>query len=270
MLLMAMVVISLGGALWLWVSPKMAAKTSDAVLATVQNEPAKQPKDRVISPSEQDATDLVKRAIAARNPATVKRLFRTGSASPEEVVKFLETMDAADGPINEFRWLSSLDVNRMTVDGVAVRFNESNGLRNRVALLTPDASGEWKVDFDAFARTMQPNWLDFFGKPFETAVVRVFFVKDNYFNGPFSDEDKWMCLTLKSPDTEEAFFGYCKKGSPQAAAIDWIFSKKGLQPSRVTLELRRMEGAASLQFEISRVLAEDWILADVSFDEGFR
>ncbi|MGL4401607.1 MAG: hypothetical protein ACRCXD_17230 [Luteolibacter sp.] len=270
MLLVAMVVISLGVTLWLWVSPKMAAGTSAEVLATVQNGTVEPPKDRVPSPSEQDATALVKRAVAARDPATVESLFRTGSASPEEVVKFLETMKSADGPIDEFCWLSSLDVNRLTVDGVAVRFNESNGLRNRVALLTPDAAGEWKIDFDAFARTVKPNWRDFFGKPFETAVVRVFFVKDNYFNGPFSDENEWMCLTLKSPDREEAFFGYCKKGSPQAAAIDWIFSKKGLKPSRVTLELRRMEGAAPLQFEISRVLAEDWILTDVPFDEGFR
>ncbi len=269
-LLVAMAVVSLGVVLWLWVSSKITTGVPKPALAVSQNQPVEQPTARVPSPSERDAIALVKRAVAVRDPAEVKSFFQTGSSSPEEVVQFLEAMKSFDGPVDEFAWLSSLDVNRLTVDGVAVRFDESDGLRNRLALLTPDAKGEWKIDFDAFARTVRPPWHDFIEKPFETAVVRVFFVKDNYFNGPFRDEKKWMCLTLKSPDKEEALFGYCKTGSPQAAAIDWIFSKNGLRPSRVTLELRRVEGAAPLQFEISRVLAEDWILTDVPFDEGFR
>jgi hypothetical protein len=270
LLLIAMVVVSLGAALWLWVDSKAGTggpKPLQAAAPVATDEP---PVTRVPSPSEQDAKALVRRAVAVRNPAAVEGLFRTGSSSPEEVVRFLEAMKSIDGPINEYSWLSSLDVNRLTVDGVTVRFDESDGLRNRRALLTPDAEGVWKVDFDAFARTVRPGWEEIFGKPFETAVVRVFFVKDNYYNGPFMDEKEWMCLTLKSRDREEVFFGYCKTGSPQAAAIDWIFSKMGLRPSRVTLELRRVEGAAPLQFEISRVLAEDWLLTDVPFDEGFR
>jgi hypothetical protein len=270
LLLLAMVVISLGVALWLWVSPKIGVATPKPLMAVVGKQVEEQPVSRAASPSEQDAKALVKRAVAVRKPAEVEVFFRMGSSGPEEVVRFLEAMKAIDGPVDEFSWLSSLDVNRLTVDGVAVRFDESDGLRNRLALLTPDAEGKWKIDFDAFARTVKPAWEEIFGKRFETAVVRVFFVKDNYYNGPFMDEKKWMCLTLKSPDREEPFFGYCKRGSPQAAAIDWIFSKKGLMPSRVTLELVNVEGAAALQYEVSRVLAEDWLLTDVPFDEGFR
>jgi hypothetical protein len=270
LLLVAMVVISLGAALWLWVSPKIGVATPKPLMAVAGKQVEEQPVSRVASPSEQDAKALVKRAVAVRKPAEVEGFFRMGSSSPEEAVRFLETMKAIDGPVDEFSWLSSLDVNRLTVDGVAVRFDESDGLRNRLALLTPDAEGKWKIDFDAFARTVKPAWEEILGKQFETAVVRVFFVKDNYYNGPFMDEKLWMCLTLKSPDRGEPFFGYCKRGSPQAAAIDWIFSKKGLMPSRVTLELVNVEGAAPLQYQVSRVLAEDWLLTDVPFDEGFR
>jgi hypothetical protein len=269
-LLVGAVVISLGAVLFLWVRSKISEEFPGGRHALVTGEKEAAPETRVASPSEHEATSLVKRAIAVRDPALVKDFFRLGGSSPDEIVKFLESLESVDGKVEDFGWLSSLDVNRMAVDGVAVRFEDSTGPRNRLALLTPDPSGKWKVDFESFARTVRPGWQDILGKQFETAMVRVFFVKDHYYNGPFNDEQKWICLSLKSPDNEEVFFGYCKVGSPQAAAIGWIFDKMGNSPSRVALELRQVEGAGRLQFEVSRVLAEDWIVDDVPFDDGFR
>jgi hypothetical protein len=74
---------------------------------------------------------------------------------------------------------------------------------------------------------------------------------------------------MASHDTELVILGYCKVDSPQAAAIKWIFSNEG-SINRVTLEIRRVEGAESRQFEISRVLAADWIVGNVPFDESFK
>ncbi|MGL5019793.1 MAG: hypothetical protein ACRDBP_16780 [Luteolibacter sp.] len=269
-LLAGAVVVSLGAVLFLWVRSKISEEIPGARQAGAGSEEQVAPETRVPSPSEQEATALVKRAIAVRDPALVEDLFRLGGSSPDEVVKFLEGLESVDGKVEDFGWLSSVDVNRMAVDGVAVRFEDSTGPRNRLALLTPDASGKWKLDFESFARTVRPGWQDIMEKPFETALVRVFFAKDNYYNGPFKDEEKWICLGLKSPDKEEVFFGYCQVGTPQAAAINWISDKMGNSPSRVTLELRQVEGAGRLQFEVSRVLAEDWIVGDAPFDDGFR
>jgi hypothetical protein len=57
-------------------------------------------------------------------------------------------------------------------------------------------------------------------------------------------------------------------GSPQAAALKSIFAQEA-KLHRVALELRRVEGAGTRQFEISRVLAEDWVMGEVPFDERF-
>jgi hypothetical protein len=37
---------------------------------------------------------------------------------------------------------------------------------------------------------------------------------------------------------------------------------------RVTLEIRRVANSESRQFEISRVLAEDWVLSAIPFDQA--
>jgi hypothetical protein len=69
--------------------------------------------------------------------------------------------------------------------------------------------------------------------------------------------------------------GYCKAGSPQAEAMERIVTEsqrrldfRGL--CRATLQIRRPAGAESSQFEITRVLAQDWVLADQPFDSMFE
>jgi hypothetical protein len=56
--------------------------------------------------------------------------------------------------------------------------------------------------------------------------------------------------------------GYCKVGTPEADEMMRLFPE-GEVTSRATLELRRDKDAGTRQFEISRVLAKDWILPAV-------
>ncbi len=259
----------LAGISWLWLSPKISAKGDRVELDPVEDDTKVRVIARFPSPSEQDAMAMVKRALAVRDPAAVGSLYRTGSASPEEIVRFLENLESVDGKISGYEWLSSMDANQLSIEGVQVNFENTSGLRNRVALLTPDVKGKWKIDFDSFARTAIPPWKEILQKGAESAVVRVYVGKDSYFNGPFHDDKQWICLGMVSPDTDELLFGYCNSDAAQAAAIDWILSKGGVKFFRATLELRRVEGAEPRQFEISRVLAQDWILSEVAFDEGF-
>jgi hypothetical protein len=73
-------------------------------------------------------------------------------------------------------------------------------------------------------------------------------------------------------DSDVILFGYCHKGSPQADAIEKIAARmrmKGMTNAtsfRAILEISRPEGAGKRQFEIRRVLAEDWLLTGAAFD----
>jgi hypothetical protein len=225
------------------------------------------------SPSEQDALEWVKLAMAARDPAQAGRYFRLGATEPDAAVEFLKSMGDRDGGITGYQWLSSMDANHLLIDGVLVATSKDATPRNRLALLTPDERGVWKVDFEAFARMVRPSWEKLLATDGGQGVVRVILAKDSYFNGPFKDDGAWLCYGMASPDSEQILLGYCRKDSPQARALSVIFHQSEdaeniySRLKRATLELKRPEGAEARQFEITRVLAEDWVLSDKAFDE---
>jgi hypothetical protein len=172
-------------------------------------------------------------------------------------------------------WLSSVDANGMLIDGVVVKTRKDDALRNRLALLTPDEFGKWKIDFDAFARTAEPPWDRLLEGNAPHARVRVIVAEDSYYNGPFRDDQVWACFGMASPDHDKVLLGYCRIGSPQERAMRKILEAgddlaAGAAVNRVTIELKRVEGALPRQFELTRVLAEDWVMSSRDFDEGFK
>jgi hypothetical protein len=268
LVLAGLAVMLLGGIFWMWLRPKMVSGENEVRQKRAQVELPVRVASKFPSPSQEDALALVKDALAIRDPAEIARFFRPGGASPEEIVGYLAKLEAVDGAISGYDWLSSMDVNRLYVDGVLVKFKGEDAPRTRLALLTPDAEGKWKIDFDAFARTVKPAWSEILEKRADPALVRVYAAVDSYYNGPFQDDKEWICYGMASPDIDGILTGYCKAGSPQAAAMKWIFSKEA-KLNRVTLELRRVEGAGVRQFKVARVLAEDWVMAEAPFDAGF-
>ncbi len=237
----------------------------------------KRVESRFESPSEGEVLGLVKRALAIRDPAKVEKCFHLGTASPGQVVGFLEKLKVTDGRIDGFTWLGSMDANGLFIDGVLVKTIRDGVPYSRLAQLTPDADGEWKIDFNAFARTVEPSWSELLGENATEGTVRVIVSKDTYFNGPFMDDLQWDCYGMFSPDTEVMMLGYCRRGTPQARAMarmtteDAMAGMQGrLSPKRVTLVIRRVEGSAQRQFEIARVMAEDWVLSTKPFDENFE
>lgn len=220
-------------------------------------------------PSEKEALASVKAAMSLRDPAKIGEAFRQGAASPEAVVSFLQSLDSKDGAITGYSYLGDLFLNGLEISGVVVNFNTGERPRNRVAFLTPDAEGIWKIDFDAFARTASPSWEEIVGKGTAVAKVRVYAARDNYYNGVFSNEREWVCYGIASPDTTELFLGYCRRGSAQAKAMESILGKL-TSLSRVTLEFRQREGGAERQYEISQVVAQDWVEGDKPFDAKFQ
>ncbi|MDP3850327.1 MAG: hypothetical protein Q8Q59_07485 [Luteolibacter sp.] len=269
LLLMAAAMAVLGVFLWSWLQQRMSHKPLAADEGALQIGQSRNVSEYE-SPGEQEALDMVKHAAAVREPGEVARYFRMGAATPDEVVGFIKEMEVVDGKITGFQWLSSMDANGMLIDGVLVSTLMDGSPRNRLALLTPDEKGEWKIDFEAFARTVRPSWKELMEERGGTGLVRVIVAKDSYYNGPFKDESEWVSYGMVSPDSEVILLGYCRKGSPQARAMERIVSEeKGdtrRRLNRATLEVRRPEGAEVRQFEIIRVLAEDWILSGQPFD----
>lgn len=267
--------VGLGLAVWLGLrsSPR---KDVGAVVGKVVE---KRVESEFESPSEAEALDFVKRALAIRDPAKVAEYFHPGEASRQDVIGFLGTMEAKDGRSDGFVWLSSMDANGILIDGVLVKTILDGMPRNRLAFLTPDDKGRWKLDFDSFARTVEPSWSGLLEGGVMEGTVRVIVAADTYYNGPFRDDREWVCYGMVSPDTKILMMGYCRKDSPQARAMKQIVEAEdvprgsgasGKSPRRATLRLRRMEGAESRQFEISSVIAEDWVVSAVPFDAKFK
>jgi hypothetical protein len=269
MVLLVVALAVLGFFVFSWLRGQMGRKVDAGNLAaTIQSHAA----SKFPSPSEQDAVQWVKLAMAVRDPAQVGRYFRLGGTEAVAAVEFLKGMGERDGAITGYQWLSSMDANHLLIDGVLVTTSKDDTPRNRIALLTPDEHGVWRVDFEAFARMVRPPWEKLLAADGGRGVVRAILARDSYFNGPFKDDATWLCYGMASPDTNEILLGYCRKDSPQARALAVIFLQdEGAvniysKLKRATLELKRPEGAEARQFEITRVLAEDWVLSDKAFD----
>jgi hypothetical protein len=231
---------------------------------------------RFPSPGEDEALALVKRAVANRDPGMVGMYMHRRETDAAKVVEFMAGLEARDGRIERMSWLGSMDVEGMLIDGVLLACAGKGTPIERLAFLVPDEAGVWKVDFEAFARTSTPTWKDFMEGRAERAEVRVLVARDSYFNGPFGDESQWGCFALAAPDAkqwlsdgEELLRGYCRKGSPQSKALERMF-RDGARMRRATLEILRTKGAEARQFEITRVLSEDWVLPARPFDEKFN
>lgn len=252
----------IGAVIALWLAPRILTGKNEATQGQVRTEAKVRVNSRFPSPSQEQAIDLVTSAIANRDPERVESLFRSSPVGHTEVVDYFKGLVDRDGSIERYDWLSSMDVDGLLVEGVLVVFKGKDKPCERLAFLTPDSTGRWKMDFEAFARPVKPSWNQLLEKDgAKSATVRALVGKDVYYNGPFSDEKQWICYRITSPDTEQLLRGYCRVGSPQAAAMKRLFAD-GVTASRATLEIQRVKEGEAWQFEITRLVGQDWIVAD--------
>lgn len=254
----ALVVIT--ATVFLWMIPRMESAEEQVAFNSKMEARNIRVASKYPSPSREETMELVKHALANRDPEKVPGLFRTGESTPAEIVDFLEDSSRLEGNVEHWEWLSSLDKDGLLIEGVLVRSKGTDKPVVRLALLTPDEEGNWKVDFDAYARLVEPGWHELLGQGSEQAVVRVTVARDVYYNGPFSDDKQWVSYGLSSPDVNEKLRGYCRMGSVQAEAMARLFMHEE-KSSRATVEIRRVPGTDPKQFEIVRVLGGEWVVA---------
>ena len=264
------VVAALGAVFWIWIHNKLKESAGGVAASRVDVPLEPRVASKFPSPSQDNAVRLVRSALTERDPAKISRFFRPCATTPQGIVDFLQKLEAEEGAATQYEWLSGVDANGMSLDRVLVSFKgTAQKPTNRLAFLTPDEEGIWQIDFDAFARTVVPGWSEFMGGSVDAATVRIYMAKDTYYNGPFRDDKEWSCFGMASPDIEEILVGYCKRGTSQETALESILSN-GRPLVRAVLEIRRVEGADARQFEISRVVAEDWVVGPTLYDERFK
>lgn len=247
-------------AVFLWLRPQLSRTFPPTSAVTEENDDRVRVISKFPSPSREEAINLVEDALANRDPARVELLFRTGNSTPREILDYCASSGERDGVFDNFDWLSSLDTDGLLIEGVVVNYKGKEKAVQRLALLTPDDRGRWKLDFDAFARIARPPWGELLAGGGDHVLVRVMATPDVYYNGPFRDETQWTCYAMSTPDNDEVLRGYCKVGSPEAEALRRLFAN-GATTSRVILEINRVTGGETRQFEISSLRATDWILA---------
>lgn len=245
--------------LLIWLAPNISSDSGEDRFLQVSAVENARIVSKFPSPSGDESMALVKRVMENRDPAQVDVLTWKAAHSPDEVVAYFAGREQRDGPILSCHWLSSMDSGTLLMDGVMVVSDNKGKLCERLAILTPDSQGHWKLDFDAFARTVSPSWADLLEKGAEKGLVRVMVIPDLYYNASFADETQWECFALTTPDRDEALHGYCRKNSDIAATMHSLFTAEN-NSGRATLEIRRVAGGEARQFEIIKVIAKDWLV----------
>ncbi len=214
---------------------------------------------------EEASLKLVRSALELKDPGQVEEYFVLSTPrEPAEAIRLLEEYEEST-PIESYLWLGGKLVNNGYMEEVLVNYKTPGRELNRVAQIWNEPDGSWRIDFDAYARHVSPDWPTINSGKAPVSVVRVFIMEDNYYNGVFADESKWQGYSLVSPDSEEILFGYSLRESPQHRAITEILkAEASVHP--VTLEITKTPDSGPRQFEISRVLAENWSIRPQSFD----
>jgi len=219
--------------------------------------------------SAEDAVELVRTALQNRDVSLVESYFILGAsaATPRAAIELLEDIETRDGLPDGFEALGGKVAMAARPEEVMVQSVKGGLYSNRLAQLI-SGNGKWRIDLDSYARHASPGWEDILGLKCDAAVVRVFVTPDNYYNGEKYGEDLWKCYALISPDVDDILFGYAARGSAQEKAMDRILSKEE-ELHRASLKILTAKEQGRMQFEISRVLADDWFIGESHFDESF-
>ncbi len=248
---------ALSTAVVMWVLPRLASNKAKVVSAGLRMQVKIKAASTFPTPTREEAFGLVKAALANRDVDKLPSLFRMGTSSPAEVTEFLERLEQSK-VAPKYTWLSSIGGSSLQLEGVKVNYASDLNPTSYLAYLTPDDSGKWKIDFDAFAIVARPSWKDLVEQKVEKAVVRVYVTRDNYYNGLFGD-DQWSCYMIAVPNTDDIYYGYVMNGSEVADAMRKI-SSPSARSFRATIEISRVKDSLQRQFQITKVVSKNWLV----------
>jgi hypothetical protein len=189
------------------------------------------------------ATTVEERLQFVRDPESIEPLLRDfyekGPGAREKVVE----LNSLGGNTNETSVFNRYEVRL------------SDGSSRSLYVVLKDHRAY--VDFKAYSRYGSASWADLLnGTKVEAAEVRVLLKVDRLFVGEFTDENKWLCFTVRTPDCDECLYFYADKNSEAAKHLAALKEDKLL---RVTVAIRaRSDSYKRKQFEITRYHASSW------------
>ncbi len=215
-------------------------------------------------PSSADCVQLYNKAMSAETAELLAPHVRLKSLNIEDAFRRLSETKAQDGKVLSVDWSGSVETNGLSMETILVTF-ESNKMR--FAYLVSNNKDEWVLDLESYIRHTSKPWSVIAGSNSCDAIIRATVNYNSYYNGIFKDEQRWICFALASEDHQGSLWGYAKLKSAQHKALDEILRTSN--PARTVIEISRDAGMDVGQYEIKRVLAQDWVESDDVFDAKF-
>lgn len=222
-----------------------------------------------------DALEMVRAMLDADTPEALEPLLHPGEIRPIDALARLRSIEEEGGGFRTPVWLGGFDAICKPISFVMVPKELGSPV---LVTFTVNPERDWKIDFDATVGHCDPPFHDWTKGTARQGLVRVNAKEDNYFNGPFRDDDIWACFALSHPGDDASLYGYCRRDGPQFEAITAILRRNALAASereklagkaesfRTTLRLRNAEDGVSRQYRITEVIADDWVIGDESLE----
>jgi hypothetical protein len=179
---------------------------------------------------------------------------------PTRVTPLVEAFYGEHGPGNREEILGLKPMKAVhTPDFAYQRFQvKLKGGSSRLLAVIPGADGA-KVDFECYTRHGSATWPDLMaGKATEAEVVRVAIKPSVHYKHLFSDEDIWRAFMASSPDLEDPFYLYVRRGSKEEKRLINFRSQK---PARATLAIRSIKDShQQRQFEVTAIHGRGWVI----------
>lgn len=215
-------------------------------------------------PSASECIKLVATFLETGSPEQLKNRVRLKHLDAEQGYAALTELRREMGEMDRMDWAGAEETNGLSLEMVMVSYKSG---KYRIAFLTHDAEGHWKVDLESFLGHSTRPWNQVIGKGSCKAQVRVLATRDFYYNGLFKNEEEWSCLALSSPDHPERLYGYLRPQSPAMLAVEELLRTKN--PVVMMVEISRDAGMEPLQYEIKKIIAQGWVESDVEFSSRF-
>jgi hypothetical protein len=215
-------------------------------------------------PSAAECVKLVSTFLETSSPTQLKNRVRLKQLDAEQGYAALNELRRETGGIDRMDWAGAEETNGLSLEMVMVTYKSG---KYRIAYLTHDTEGRWKVDLESFLGHNTRPWDQVIGKGSCKAQLRVLAARDFYYNGLFTNEEEWSCLALTSPDHTERLYGYLRPQSPAMLAVTELLRTKN--PAVMIVEISRDAGMDPMQYEIKKIIAQGWVESDVEFSSRF-
>ena len=89
------------------------------------------------------------------------------------------------------------------------------------ALAVKKEAGRFRVDWDSWVGYSEVPWEEMpVERPTAPFLIRAYVLPVEYYNFQFTDEKKWVCYSLQSPDRERNLYGYVERLSVKQSMLE--------------------------------------------------